>query len=64
MGQIALEQQGCKGEGTRISSWGLDEVIVSPSTVEAFGPVTAKHCSAQISSNFSIFDHGLIFFLM
>lgn len=26
MGQIALEQQGCKGEGTWISSWGLDEV--------------------------------------
>lgn len=39
-------------QGTWISSWGVDEVIVSPSTVEAFGPVTAKHCGARIILQF------------
>lgn len=48
VGQIPLEK-GCRGEGTWISSWALDEVAPS---IEAFGSVTVKYCGAQIIFQF------------
>lgn len=60
VGQIPLEQQGCKGERTWLSSWALDEVTLSS---EAFGLVTAKYCGTQITFQFCyILSLSLFFF--
>lgn len=60
VGQIPLEQQGSKGEGTWLSSWALDEVTLSS---EAFGLVSAKYCDTQITFQFCyILSLSLFFF--